>query len=413
MKVRLFLILLFSLLSLTAKSVRPLVWVLDAGHGGKDMGTEGLKSQEKDINLEVTKEVQRLLKLHKPGIKVILTRSTDEFISLEERCNIANNAGADLFVSIHVNYAINKPLLKGTETYYASSAGMTDAVLLSAYTRNKDKSEMLAWLMQKNYFDVGRVVERGAKPERLYVLTHTTMPAVLTEIGFMSNFEEEVYMNTKRGIKEIAQCIYNALNDYYTVTKENREKKTLKNLRNTNGTWSGLKNDKVAEPLPPVEEQTVAAQTEEQPQAEQQTEVLAENTTEVQPEMQPAANTVTEAVPVAEETVVEAKTETTPEPEPEPETVAPPSPAVPVFSIQLFATSTELKATDAQLKGVGPVTYVKAGTMFKCLYGGTTDYKKAKETLTEIRQKFPDAFIVAYLGEEPITTARALELSNP
>lgn len=368
------------------------------------MGTEGIKSQEKDINLEVTKEVQRLLKLHKPGIKVILTRTTDEFVSLEERCNIANRASADLFVSIHVNYAINKPLLKGTETYYASSHGMTDAVLLSAYKRNIDKSELLAWLMQKNYFDVGRVVERGAKPERLYVLTHTTMPAVLTEIGFMSNFEEEVYMNTKRGVREIAQCIYNALNDYYTVSKDGKEKKTLKNLRNTNGTWSGLKNEKVADPMPIEEQQTLA----EQPA----TEVIPAPVPEAQPEVQTSENASTEAVAMAEETVVQAK-EQPENPLEETPVQQAPSPSIPVFSIQLFATSTELKATDKQLQGVGPVTYVKAGTMFKCLYGGTTDYNMAKKTLAEIRQKFPDAFIVAYLGDEPITTARALELSKP
>ena len=90
----------------------------------------------------------------------------------------------------------------------------------------------------------------------------------------------------------------------------------------------------------------------------------------------------------------------------------PPTPSIPVFSIQLFATSKELKATDAQLQGLGPVTYVKADNMFKCLYGGTTDYQQARKTLTEVREKFPDAFIVAYLGDKSITTAEALEMQR-
>ena len=77
-----------------------------------------------------------------------------------------------------------------------------------------------------------------------------------------------------------------------------------------------------------------------------------------------------------------------------------------------MAVSSELKADDERLKGLYPVTFVKSGNMFKGLYGGTTDYKQAKATLASIRAKFPDAFIVAYLGEEPISTSRALEMMS-
>ncbi len=401
MKKRILLLFMLIPMFINAHGLRPLVWVLDAGHGGKDMGCEGIKSQEKDINLEITKEVVKLLKKNKPGIRLILTREKDEFLSLEERCNIANQANADLFVSIHVNYAIGKPLLKGTETYYSSLQGMTDAVLLSAHTKNADKSELLAWLMQKSYNDAGRETSRGVKPERLYVLTHTMMPAVLTEVGFMSNLEEEVYMNTKKGRREIAQCIYNALIAYYTTTQAKTHKKTLKNLRNTNGTYSGIKTEK-----PKVDPEVI-----EEPQEEKKQEVIPA----------PVEPTPTPEQPVTEEQKTPDMAEQTPPSEPQsPEkeekeiTVEEqaPSPSLPVFSIQLFATSKELKATDAQLQGLGPVTYVKADNMFKCLYGGTTDYQQAKKTLTEVREKFPDAFIVAYLGDKNITTAEALEMQR-
>ncbi|MBR4528059.1 MAG: N-acetylmuramoyl-L-alanine amidase [Bacteroidaceae bacterium] len=410
MKKRFLLFLVLLPMLIQAHGLRPLVWVLDAGHGGRDNGCEGIKSLEKDINLEITKELAKLLKSSKPGIRLILTREKDEFLSLEQRCNIANQANADLFVSIHVNYAIGKPLLKGTETYYASLHGMTDAVLLSSHTKNADKSELLAWLMQKSYKDAGRETSRGVKPERLYVLTHTMMPAVLTEIGFMSNLEEEVYMNTKKGRKEIAQCICNALIDYYTTTQAKTHKKTLKNLRNTNGTFSGLKTEKMKN---------------EPKQAEKQEEKPVEEPVKENLQNAPPVESV-EPTPAQEQPAVEDQVNpdmAVQTPPAEPQTAPaeekvesideePPTPSIPVFSIQLFATSKELKATDAQLQGLGPVTYVKADNMFKCLYGGTTDYQQARKTLTEVREKFPDAFIVAYLGDKSITTAEALEMQR-
>ena len=101
MKKRFLLFLVLLPMLIQAHGLRPLVWVLDAGHGGRDNGCEGIKSLEKDINLEITKELAKLLKSSKPGIRLILTREKDEFLSLEQRCNIANQANADLFVSIH------------------------------------------------------------------------------------------------------------------------------------------------------------------------------------------------------------------------------------------------------------------------------------------------------------------------
>jgi len=402
MKKRILLLFLIIPFIIHAHGLRPLVWVLDPGHGGKDMGCEGIKSQEKDINLEITKEVARLLRKNKPGIRLILTRETDEYLSLEERCNIANQANADLFVSIHVNYAIGKPLLKGTETYYASLRGMDDAVLLSSHTKNADKSELLAWLIQKSYHDAGRITNRGVKPERLYVLTHTMMPAVLTEVGFMSNLEEEVYMNTKKGRKEIALCIYNGLIEYYTTTQGKTHKKTLKNLRNTNGTFSGVKTKKAKN------EPEVIEKPKEEENSEEKTPDLAEETLPLDSSTMDKPKTADKE----ETTSSPANPTASNEDKEEVEEVEVPSPSLPVFSIQLFATSKELKATDKQLQGVGPVTYVKSDNMFKCLYGGTTDYQQAKKTLLEVREKFPDAFIVAYLGDKNITTAEALEMQR-
>ena len=444
-----------------AKKLRPLVWVLDAGHGGRDVGCESKKSQEKDITLEVTKEVAALIRKHKPGIKLILTRETDEYLSLDERCQKANKANADLFLSIHVNTVEWKPLLSGTETFYASTKGLSDAVLQSAQSRNLPKSEMLAWLLQKNYYEAGRPTERGAKPEVLYVLRHTMMPAVLTEIGFLSNRKDEAYMTSKKGQKEIALCIYNALAEYYQTTQAKTERKTLATLRSSGGRKSGLKIEKVkanvnanlnpnpngnanpnpnanvggqvaAQPVtdsdnPPLEQQWAESalaqgkkvnananpnlnENENQNEGEGKN---AEGTAETEQPVQTEATEDAAAREEPQEAVpVEKPQEAAPEAKTEPASGFINSPAIPVFSIQIVAVSSELKSDDERLKGLYPVTFVKSGNMFKGLYGGTTDYKQAKATLASIREKFPDAFIVAYLGEEPIPTSRALEMTS-
>ena len=500
-KCRILLILLCIPLLCGAKKLRPLVWVLDAGHGGRDVGCESKKSQEKDITLEVTKEVAALIRKHKPGIKLILTRETDEYLSLDERCQKANKANADLFLSIHVNTVEWKPLLSGTETFFASTKGLSDAVLQSAQSRNLPKSELLAWLLQKNYYEAGRPTDRGAKPEVLYVLRHTMMPAVLTEIGFLSNMKDEAYMTSKKGQKEIAACIYNALAEYYQTTQAKTERKTLATLRSSGGKKSGLKIEKVKadngkkgadkrqktadnvqkaadnvvltktdQDNPPLEQQwaeSAAAQGKKlasQSQAEQsasgnqpQTEEApqqapddAQQTADEQPQAE-APDSITATESQAEDAGPQAPADKAVQTK-APEKAAPAqaakdsgqqatgngtkaekeeqqgvkateekaespsgftnSPAIPVFSIQIVAVSSELKADDERLKGLYPVTFVKSGNMFKGLYGGTTDYKQAKATLASIREKFPDAFIVAYLGEEPIPTSRALEMTS-
>lgn len=406
---KLLLLLFFIPVICGGQKLRPLVWVLDAGHGGKDVGCETRRNQEKDITLDITKRVAELLRKHKPGIKVILTRKTDTYVSLEKRCKIANDANADLFLSIHVNAVEHNRLLSGTETFYAYTRYISNAVLLSAQGRNVGKSELLAWLLQKNYREAGRPAGRGAKPENLYVCNNTMMPAALTEVGFLSNREDEAYVTSEKGKKEIALCIYNALLEYYTTTQAKTHRKTLVRLRNTNGKSSGLKVEK-------LKDNTLAEAPKKKEQPAKETP---------QPKEEPKADTVAVNAPealVAENIVPDSvKQQATPQPQDsllaETEAVAPEkgysnSPAVPVFSIQIVAVSSELKSDDERLKGLSPVTFVKSGNMFKGLYGGTTQYKKARETLASIREKFPDAFIVAYLGEEPITTARALELSG-
>lgn len=391
-------------LFMSARS-RSIVWVLDAGHGGNDQGTSMREMLEKDLTLSIVREISSLLKKNKPSIKIILTRSDDRFLSLEERCNIANNANADLFLSVHINSAPN-PLVSGTESFYADLKGSYNAVRNSSIVRTIDRSELLAWLLQKNYGETGRPNDRGARPKKLYVCQNTNMPAVLTEVGFLSNIQEATYLGSKSGIRQIAIDIYNALIEYYTITQDKAEKKSLLALRRSNGKDSGLKANKIKreklenieQPLATMSPTQVFVTVPNDPTPEEVERIVAEEL---------AAKAAAEkaeidvpVVPEKEELPEVLESEETPVP----------APAVPVFSIQLFAVSKEIKVDDERLKGYKPVTFKRLGSLIKVLYGSETDYKLVKSTLVTVRHDFPDAFVVAYLNDEPISVADALKL---
>lgn len=377
MKSKLLVLLLLFPVLLLAQGKRQLVWVIDAGHGGKDVGTKGRNITEKEINLKVAQEVVRLIRQHKPGIKVITTRNSDKFVSLAERCRIANSARADLFLSIHVNYA-RKRSLRGTETFYAGRARTSKG------SANASKSELLARLLQNSYAASGRPTYRGVRTNRMYVTANTNMPAALTEIAFISNTSDAAYITTDKGMKETARMIFNGLMEYYTATQTKTHTKALNTLRRTRDHKSGVKNATRISVKATGGKAAATDFVESQPE-EEKTPVVAEEK--------------------------ESKAVKEPQPEEQPdEQVA--SVALPVFSIQLFSCDRELKQTDKRLKGLTPVTFQKDGKMYKCLYAGTTDYQQVKTRLKTVRQKFRDAFIVAYLGEKSISTAEALKLVN-
>ena len=148
--------------------------VIDPGHGGSDpgaVGPNGLK--EAHVNLAVALKVAE--KLRKAGVEVKLTRTSDVFVDLQPRCDIANSFGADYFVSIHCNSA-GTPEAKGTETYCYKFGG---------------QGEVLAKAIQAELIATTGRANRGVKTANYYVLRRTDMPAVLTELAFISNPEEE------------------------------------------------------------------------------------------------------------------------------------------------------------------------------------------------------------------------------
>ena len=220
--------------------------VIDAGHGGKDPGTIGKVSREKDVALAIALKVGGYISELLPDVEVIYTRKTDVFIELKERANIANRNRADLFVSIHCN-AIGSTRAYGTETYVMGNKNFNgnfeivkreNAVILleDDYQQNYEgfdpkspESYMMFNLMQKAYFanslslagkienDLSTRVNRhsrGVKQAPFYVLWTTSMPSVLIETGFLSNPAEEKYLNSKSGQTYVASGIFRAIKAY-------------------------------------------------------------------------------------------------------------------------------------------------------------------------------------------------------
>jgi N-acetylmuramoyl-L-alanine amidase len=228
------------------KPLRRKTIVLDAGHGGDDPGAVGPNTtKEKEINLEIVKELKRLFENDpEKEFEVVLTRDTDVFIPLAERTDIANKKKADLFVSIHCNAAMNRSS-NGFEIYFLSedaecatdpeaqaTAVLENSVIKLEKKQSKEleKLQQFLWSMSVNEFmnesselcclianDVSKrtkVINRGVRQAGFYVLRGTAMPAVLVECAYLSNVEEEAMLKTRRFQKKIADCVFAGVKKY-------------------------------------------------------------------------------------------------------------------------------------------------------------------------------------------------------
>lgn len=203
--------------------VRPLKTIcLDAGHGGNDTGTQNkaLKLDEKRMALDVAHRVKRLLEGQ--GYKVVMTRSDDRFIELEQRAEIANRTKADLFVSIHFN-SFSQAAITGTETYIltrrtqrssgASKREDSDKVALPGNAMDPWNT-VLGYAMHRQMINKLETFDRGLKAARFKVLTLVDCPAVLVEAGYLSNEREARKIGTRHYRSEIAEGIVNGISSY-------------------------------------------------------------------------------------------------------------------------------------------------------------------------------------------------------
>ena len=221
--------------------------VLDAGHGGKDPGTHGKYAKEKTINLALILQLGRKIKNKHPNVRVIYTRSTDNFVDLIERGAIANRNRADLFISIHCNASPSSSKVHGTETYTLGLhrternldvARRENAVILQEKNYQQtykgfDPNSPIATIMLANYqhafmgssISLAEKIERsfranaarksnGVKQAGFIVLWKATMPSVLIETGYLTNPDEENFLRSTEGQDEIAEAIYKAFARY-------------------------------------------------------------------------------------------------------------------------------------------------------------------------------------------------------
>ncbi|EAY27640.1 N-acetylmuramoyl-L-alanine amidase family protein [Microscilla marina] len=225
--------------------------VIDAGHGGKDPGTLGKHTKEKNITLRVALELGRIIKRNLPGVKVVYTRTTDKFVELYRRTELANRIKADLFISIHCNAAArkarNRSRAKGAEVYVMGNHVSEDnlaiakrensSILLEknyqrnygGFDPNSPQSYILLAMSQqvhmKHSLNFARKIDweiknkvrrktRGVKQAGFYVLARTAMPSVLVELGFLSNPGEERFLNDALGQIYMASAIFRAFRAY-------------------------------------------------------------------------------------------------------------------------------------------------------------------------------------------------------
>ena len=225
----------------------PYTLVIDAGHGGKDPGAQCRIAKEKNINLAVALALGKLVEQNCKDVKVVYTRKTDVFVELDERANIANRAKADLFISIHTNATAAKVGPSGAETYTLGMHRAADNLAVAKrensvitlendyeqryegfdpnssesyiifelmQDKNMESSVKLAGLIQKQFRNTARRIDKGVHQAGFLVLRATSMPSVLVELGYINNPSEAAYLTSTAGVNALAKSIYNAFVAY-------------------------------------------------------------------------------------------------------------------------------------------------------------------------------------------------------
>ncbi|HVW95353.1 MAG TPA: N-acetylmuramoyl-L-alanine amidase [Mucilaginibacter sp.] len=243
-----------SIFSTNAQTKQPFTFktiVIDAGHGGKDPGAHGAHSLEKDVALAIAKKLKQKLKTAMPDVDVIMTRTTDKFVELNKRADIANKANANLFISIHCNSspegtAKNAHKLKGVMmlvygfhrkeeqmealrenasiyietdykknyTEYNEKDPTAMIVLNTVMQKYRKQSILFGEILNNEFKTVDSRSSHGVKEQGVLVLAHSAMPAVLVETGYINNSAEEKYLNSESGQNAVAASIYRAIKTY-------------------------------------------------------------------------------------------------------------------------------------------------------------------------------------------------------
>ena len=380
---------------LSAKG-KDFVVVIDPGHGGHDPGAVGRRGKEKNINLNVALKVGRLIQNNCNDVKVIYTRKTDVFIPLDRRAQIANNAKADLFISIHTNSVARGRTVRGAETYtlglhrteenlevakkensviliednyeqrYAGfNPNSSESYIIFEFVQDKnmEKSVKLATLIQRQFKSTAKRIDKGVHQAGFLVLRATSMPSVLVELGYISTPEEEQYLLSDVGSTALSNSIYQAFLNY-------------KREHDAPGNRSRVQGQDLPEPENKQEEAMVETQ-------------IAEPDTAIEP-----AKITKASSPSTRKTATGIQNQTA---------------TKPVFKIQILVSNKVLPNRSKQLKGVSPVSYYREKGLYKYTYGESTDYNKILRMKRNITPKFKDAFIIAFKNGEKMNVNEAIK----
>ena len=398
---------LFALIKISAKDKFTLV--IDAGHGGKDVGALGAFSNEKDINLNVALAFGRLVEDNLPDVKVIYTRKTDVFIPLKGRAEIANKAKADLFISVHTNsvpptktppqgfqvYTLGMhrakdnldvamrensviSLEKGYEkTYEGFDPKSSESYIMFEILQsgNMEKSVELARLIQRSVCSKANRNDKGVHQAGFLVLRETSMPSCLIELGFITSEEEEQFLNSQRGIDLMAHGIYEAFVEYknkYDGKVTIPYRPSTKNQLPIENILGGLSKN--------------TSKSSENVEVPKKINVVRNKQQTVKP-IAKATHTKDKKQPVVEK----------------------PTTDVPIFKIQIFAINRQLTPDSQLFKGQKNVSSEIEGDLYKYMIGNSADYNEILRLKEKLKQDFPQAFIVAFKKGKRMNTGEAIK----
>ena len=376
--------------------------VIDPGHGGHDAGALGAISKEKNINLAVALRFGKSVEQNLPEVRVIYTRKTDVFIPLNERANIANRANADLFISVHTNALPAGKVARGFETYTLGmhrakdnlDVAMRENSVISmekdyqqryqgfdprsseSYIifefiqgKNMERSVELARMIQRGVCDGANRPDKGVHQAGFLVLRETSMPGCLIELGFITTPDEERLLNNDSRVDDIARGIYEAFAKYKN-----------KYDRSVSVPYRAKDSEDVNLPKI-VPDQEPAPKTRVVPRGKQ---------------------------PKREEATPEQPKREVKKQEPKKEVKKAELADAPVFKLQIFVGSRNLRKGDAHFKGETDYDSFQEGNLVKYTLGASTNYNEIYRLRKEKLDKFPEAFIIAFKNGQKYDVNQAI-----
>lgn len=431
------------------------VVVLDAGHGGKDPGKVGYKgAKEKDVALNIVLKTGKILSTI-PGVEVMYTRKTDVFVDLWKRGKIANEADADLFVSVHCNAHTSQAIgsetwvlsLKGNDRNFRVAKAENEVILQEENHReryqgfdpsnptsfiglsleqeeNLDQSLLLASLIQEEFEKSLKRVNRGVKQAAFIVLHQTYMPSVLIETGFLTNRIEGKYLYSPAGQQEMANSIAKSVHKYYKQQKLNvavndyYDGDVIKNASTTNTVTTSSKGVSYKVQLAASKNRISTSSYNFKGLKNVQREAIGGlykyylgsygNEQEAEAALALAKSKGYNSafiVGVKKDNIGTSLKEQLETPKPIKNAVS-----EVYYKVQIASSVNKISTKSSNFKGLEEVEAVKVGNYYKYYLGRTSSYHQAKKYLSAAKsKKYNSSFIVAFLNNERITLKEALK----